>query len=464
MDPLEMDQVAPEVDALLAALDEERFRHVAGLADEPSLARLFAERHGVAHRETVAALKAAGQEALALRVAALRTDRAAVEEEEAWRAADAAARGVGPRGEEPLTALELALPRERDPARRRELARAAAEALGPAASAHEAWAERRARARAEAGLAPDWVIVVAGDQALAASDDAWRDVAAFAVRRVLGAAAREGADLSRADLLHVVSAARWDGLFRHGMLPVGLKLTAEPLGLPLAGIRIDDAPRAGRWPGAHAFGARISLGVRGGAPDWQDLLAATGRAVAAAAQPPRARDPVLAEALGWLLGSLALEPRWLAARADVERRHAQDVVRDLALRRLLALRADAAALRVATEVERGLSGAAWRRAHRDALTAATGAAWEGVRASRDADATRLAAAVRGADEGERLRRALRERFDEDYWRNPRTAEHLAGLLAAGRLPGGDAGGGDGEGAAPAGEAARMLVAKLEGGR
>jgi hypothetical protein len=463
MDPLEMDQVAPEVDGLLADLDEERFRHVAGLAGEPSLARLFAARHRAAHRDTVAALKAAGRDALGLRVAALRADRAAVAEEEAWRTADAGARGVGPRGAEPLPALELALSRERDPERRRELARAAAEAMAPAASAREAWAERRARARAEGGLAPDWEVVVAGDRALAVSDDAWRDVSAFTARRVLGPAAKDGADLSRADLLFVVSAARWDGLFRSGMLPVALKLTAEPLGLDLARVRIDDAPRAARWPGAHASGARISFGARGGAPDWQDLLAATGRAAAAAAQPPSARDPIVAEAFGWLLGSLALEPRWLAERADVERRNATDVVRELALRRLLALRADAAALRVATEVERGLSGAAWRSAHRDALTSATGAAWEGVRASRDADAPRLAARVRGADEGERLRRALRERFDEDYWRNPRTAAELAGVLAAGVLPG-SGGGGDGAGAAPAGEAARMLAAKLDDGR
>jgi hypothetical protein len=58
---------------------------------------------------------------------------------------------------------------------------------------------------------------------------------------------------------------------------------------------------------------------------------------------------------------------------------------------------------------------------------------DGVRAARDDDASRLAATVRGFAEGERLRAALRERFDEDWWRNPRTREHLAGLLAAGRL-------------------------------
>jgi hypothetical protein len=453
MDADEREHLAGEVDALAAALDEERFRHVAGLEPEPALARLFSAHGRAAHRETVAALRQAGNADLALRVAALRAERAAAEHEEAWRAAEARATGPGPRGPEPLAALERAIPRERDGERREALARAAAEAMGPAASAREAWAETRARARAEVGLAPDWPAVVDGDEALAASDDAWRDVSAYAARRELGPA-RKGRALSRADLLHVLALGRWDGPFRPGMLAVALRLTLEPLGL--AGrVRIDEADHPARWPGAHAVGGRVSFRPRGGAGDWQDLLAAAGRAIAAAA-PPSRRDPVLAEALAWLLGSLALEPRWLAARADVERRHALDAVRDLSLRRLFALRCDAAALRVATEVERGLSGAAWREAHREALAAATGAAWDRVRAARDADAVALAARVRGAAAGEALRAEVRERLDEEWWRNPRTAAHLAGLLAAGWPSGAEA-------QPPAAGAARALAGRLDGG-
>ncbi|HET8542744.1 MAG TPA: hypothetical protein VFL83_22915 [Anaeromyxobacter sp.] len=455
MDALEMDHLAGEVDALAGALDQERFRHVAGMEAAPAVASAFAARSRAAHRDTVAALRERGAEPLAARVAALRAERAAAEQEEAWRAAEARAAGIGPRGPEPLAALEVALPRERDRELRAALARAAAGALAPAASAREGWAEARARARAEVGLAPDWGAVVDGDEALAASDDAWRDVSAWAARRVLGEAPPAG--LARADLLHVLALARWDGLFRPGMLAVALKLTLEGLGLDAGRARIDDAARPAKWPGAHAVGARVSFRARGGAADWQDLLAAAARALCAAAAPPTRRDPVLAEALAWVLGSLALEPRWLAARADAERRDAPDLVRELALRRLFALRCDAAALRVATEVERGLSGLAWRDAHRDALSAATGAAWDAARASRDADAAALAARVRGAAAGERLRRELRERFDEDWWRNPRTAAHLAALLAAGRLP--DA---DGDARPPPTGGARALVARLEG--
>jgi hypothetical protein len=454
MDRGEIDQVAGEVDALARAVEEERFRHVAGLEPEPALVRLFSARSRAAHRDTVAALREAGDVALAERVAVLRAERAQAEAEEGWRAADARASASGPDGVAPLAALEVALGRERDPERRRALAAAAAEALGPAASAREEAVETRARARAEVGLAPDWRAVVLGDAALSASDDAWKDVLPFAARRELGGLPPQG--LSRGDLLRTLALVRWDGLFRAGMLPVAAKLTLERLGQDLGRLRIDDAARPAKWPGAHAVGALVSFRPRGGAGDWQDLLAAVGRALAAAAAPPHARDADLGEALAWLLGTLLLEPRWLAERADVERRHAKDVVRDLALRRLLALRAEGAALRVATEVERGLSGTAWREAHRAALHAATSAAWEGPRASRDGDADLLAARVRGAEAGEALRGEVVERFDEDWWRNPRTAPHLAGLLAAGRLaPSG----------APAagGAAARHLVSRLEGG-
>ena len=51
---------------------------------------------------------------------------------------------------------------------------------------------------------------------------------------------------------------------------------------------------------------------------------------------------------------------------------------------------------------------------------------------------------------------LVERFDEDWWRNPRAAGHLAAILAERRLPPAEA--------RPAGNtAARHLVSKLEGG-
>jgi hypothetical protein len=455
MDAAEIDLIAREVDALSLALETERARHVAGVEPEPALARLFAAQPRAAHKQTVAELREAGAEPLARRVAALRAERAAADDEEAWRAAKARAASTGPDGVAPVAALERAALREPDPTRRRALGRALDEALAPAAALREAAVEKRARARAEVGLAPDWRAVVEGDQALAASDDAWRDVLAFRARADLDLAPVPQGDLARVDLAHLLALARWDGLFRGVLLAPAVQRTLPALGLDPARLRVDAASRTAQWNGVHVLGARIVFRARGGAGDWQDLLEAAGRAFAAAAHPPHAREAAFGAALGWLLGSLALEPRWLGEHAGVERRHAADVVRDLALRRLLALRAGAAAFRVASEVERGLSGAAWREGYRDALTAATGAAWEGARAARDADADPHRAALAGAGAGERLRALARERFDEDWWRNPRTGPWLAGLLAGGALP-------EGEEATTPARAARALADRLEG--
>jgi hypothetical protein len=452
MEPIELDQVARDLDALSADLEQERFRHVAGLEAEPAVARLFPPRSRAAHRDTVTALRAGGNDDLASRVAAMRAERAQAQDEEAWRAADAAAVVLGPDGPAPLAGAEAAIPREPDRERRLSLARAAADAAEPSAARREAAAEARARARAEAGLFPDWTLVVEGDQALNLSEDAYRDVLAFRARHDLGLAPRPAGALVRADLLRLLALQRWDGLFRPGMLPVAMKLAWEVLGLDPTRIQVDDAARPAKWPGVHVQGSRVSFRAAGGAGDWLDLFEGGGAALANGHAPASRRDAAFSQALGALFGGLLLEPRFLAERVDAERRIARDLVRDLALRQLFRLRTRAAALRVATEVERGLSGAAWRESYRDALSAAALAGWDRVHAARDADAAALAAALAGAGLAERLRADLRERFDEDWWRNPRAAAHLAELLAAGRAPV--------EGSTPR-DAARALVARLQ---
>jgi hypothetical protein len=457
MDEQERIEIERDVDRLVEALDAERFRHVAGMEPAPSLTSLFQGASRAAHRGSAAALREApesGGKALGDRVAALRAERVQAEGEEAWRAAEGTAIGHGPAGPIGIVEAERSLAREPDPERRAAFARAAAEGCGAASPAREAAVEARARARAEVGLAPDWEAVVAGDALLSASDDAWRDVVAFSARRELGRDPAGDGGLSRADLLFVLSLGRWSGLFKAGMLPRALGATSGPLRFDLGRVRVDAEARPGKWPGVHAFGARVSFGPRGGGQDWLDLLDGAGRALAASHQPPRLRNPAFGHAVGWLLSSLLLEPRWLSERCDVERRDARELVRALALRRLFALRARAAALRISAEVERGLSGRAWREGYREAMTAALGATWDAVRAARDADGEAHRAALAGAGQGEALRRSMIERFDEDWWRNPRSAGPLAALLAAGGLP-------EGEQGSPA--AAAAALAGLVGG-
>jgi hypothetical protein len=433
MDGDERENLTRKVEALARTLGQERARHLAGLEPAPALAAVYAVHPEAADMEVVRALRAGGDRALGDQVAAAWAGWRVAPHEEAWRAAEVAARVEGPDGPLPLAEAELALARDPDRARRLLLARAVAEAMEGPARHREAGAEARARTRAEAGLVPDWGAVVEGDQLLGATDDAWQDLLGFFAGREPGLAAVRRGDLRRDDLLHLAAFPRLDGLFRATALGAAVRSAAGDLGLELGRLRIDEAGRPSAWPGARAEGERVVFRRRGGLADWPDLLDALGRALAVALHPRHAPDAVFAAALGGLLSGLCLEPGWLRARLEVERREVPDLLRALGLRRLLGLRAAAAALRVATEVERGLSGQAWREAHREALRAALQAGWDGVRASRDAEAPPLVAAVRGFAAGERLRAALRQQFDEDWWRNPRTREHLAGLLAAGSL-------------------------------
>jgi len=455
MDEDSRDTLAQAVDHLALALEQERYRHVAGIDPAPGLRRLFAGHDEATHPDTVAMLREEGEPALLRSVGALRAERLAAGQEEGWRAAESGAPVMGPDGLLPLAQAEASLAREPDPVRRRAMAAAVARALEPAAGLREQASELRVRVRADHGLLPDWERVVDGDRLLDATDDAWTELLAHAAHRDLDLAPQPRGDLTRADLLRLLSYPAYDGLFRRSGLAELLRAACGALGLDPGALQIGETTRVAAWPGAHALGQRVAFRPRGGLPDWLDLLDACGRSAIAARQPPVGRDPVFVAAWGWLLQSLLLEPGFLSARVDLSKRELVEVTRALALRALFRLRASAAAGRVATEVERGMSGARWREAHREALTSACHAAWDGVRASRDAEAGPLLARVTGFAAGERLRVQLREQFDEDWWRNPRTPQHLAGLLAAGGFAGTEAP------SAPV--AARGLVGLLERG-
>ncbi|HTP52287.1 MAG TPA: hypothetical protein VMK42_16475 [Anaeromyxobacteraceae bacterium] len=430
MDGVDVEEVRSEIDALSRKLAEERFRHVAGIEAEPALAAAFRAHGRAAHKDTVAALRGQGEAELARAVAALRAERAAAGEEEAWRAAESAASGECPGGRLPLGAADLRASAEADRARRLAFERGAAEAARSAAPRREAAAEARARARAEMGLVPPWEAVVEGDELLNASEDAYREALSWLASRQALPAPPSG-ELGRADLRHLLGLRAYDGLFRPQLLAAELRRAFLGLGLDPEPVRVDAEERPAKWPGAHAFEGRVSFRRQGGVADWLGLFAAVGAAVAARASPPSRRARHFPAALGALASSLLLAPRFLERALGVERRHLPDVVRGVALRRLFELRVRAAALRVAAESERGLTGAAWRRAHREALGAAALATWPDGLAARDSDADLLFTSLAGAAWGEKLRRELVERYDEDFFLNPRTPGALSGLLAAG---------------------------------
>ncbi len=454
MDSGEVEEVRSEVDALRRDLAEERFRHVAGLAARPSLAPIFETHPVAAHRDTVRALREAGERDLSDRVAGLAAERASAEGEERWRAADASATGLGPDGPVPLSEAELALLHDRDRERRGMLGRAVVEGAHASAAPREAAAEARAAARSSLGLTPAWEEVVQADGLLAASDAAYADLLGWFARRD-GLEPHPRGDLDRTELLHLLAFRDHDGLFRSAPLSRAVLDGFDGLGADVRRVRLDGGARAAKWPGAHPFEGRVSFRRQGGLADWIDLMDAAGRASVLGASRPSTRDPALAATVGALGVGLLLEPRFLAAAAGAERKGSRDVARRLALRLLFQLRVRAAAFRVATEVERGTGGRAWHEAHREALTRATLASWPDGLAHRDDDAGELRATLAGAAWAAAIRHDLRERFDEDYWRNPRTGEALSGRLAAGSP-------GPQEERPPLAGAAEALVSVLEG--
>jgi hypothetical protein len=430
VDGAEVELLRAEVDALRRDLAEERFRHVTGIEAAPSLEPLFRARSRAAHRDTVAELRESGEVDLAARVASLRAERAAAAEEEGWRAASASASVPLPEGRVGLAEADLRVLREPDRSRRRALGRAVADAVRSAETLREAAAERRARARAEVGLSPPWEDVVQGDEILNTSEDAYREALSWLASRE-GLAPLPSGDLERADLRYLLALHGYEGLFRPGLLFREIARAFAGLGLDSARVRLDAERRPGKWPGAHAFEERVSFGQQGGAADWLGLFGAAAAAVAASASAPSARAPDFPAAMGALAASLLFTPRFLLDALRIEKKYVADLVRSLALRRLFELRTRAAALRVAAESERGMSGEAWHEAHREALSSASLAVWPYGLAARDSDAGALAAELRGAASGEWLRRELTERYDEDFFRNPRTRSAVAGLLAAG---------------------------------
>ncbi|HTP24594.1 MAG TPA: hypothetical protein VMK12_02895 [Anaeromyxobacteraceae bacterium] len=421
--------IAREVGALIGELALERFRHVAGIEKVPRLVEVFGAHSRAAHKGVVVALESQGEKELAARVAVLRTERVQAADEEAWRAAETAASVLGPDGLVPLSTAQLAVANERDRGRRRALGTATAEAAR--LPAREAAAEKRAQARAEVGLVPDWDGVVEADALLAVSEDAYRDVLAFDARRegVSSEPAPRG-DLSRADLLYVLALHRFAGLFPRGMLFLVLQRTAAALRLDLGRIGVEEGNRPEQWPGAHAFETRVSFRRQGGACDWLGLFRAAGQALAAASLPPASRPSHAMFTMGELFAALLVDRGFLVARLGADKREVADLSRSLALRLLFEMRTRAAALRFATEVDRGMSGEAWCEAHRETMGLAALASWPRGLAARDCDSSRHAGALRGAARAEILRRALVERCDEDWWKNPRSADLLASWFAA----------------------------------
>lgn len=385
-----------------------------------------------------------------------------------------------------LGAAELA-PLARERAAR---ACAAVEGLGVAAGYDDTFARVAGEPpAARAALAADW---------LGRTEAAWADTLAERARRTVGLAARE---LVAADLPAVL-AGNDEASPRGSALAAAARAQLAALGLdPDAGGRVRvgvlgagaTVGGAGGAPSGVPFGAAALAGraaaraVPVRVPSEVYLLARTGAAAARASGPGAARgyldalgralhrahaDPALpfearwaagavrARATGALLAALLRDRGWLRRYAALSGGALDGAARAAAFRELAAARGFAARTTVSAaaygdEVALGDVEAVYA----DRARAAFGVAPDPGDAMADLDAPfAVGDALGGVLAAGALADALRDRFDEDWWRNPRAGPWLAAEWFAG---GGASGGGEGAGPTAAGPLAAALVRALQ---
>jgi len=215
---------------------------------------------------------------------------------------------------------------------------------------------------------------------------------------------------------------------------------------PRAGgrIRVDDEPRPNKTPRAFVATPRIPdevvLVVRpsGGPDDYAAYLHELGHALHFANTDPglpveyrRLGDASVTEAFAFVLDGLLRERGWLKRFAGVAQ--PREVLRFTAFHKLWFLRRYAAKLEYELLLHTEGPGPRSRETYRELLSDATLVAWPGELYLFDVDAFFYAARYLRAWIFEaQLRELLRERFDEEWYRNDRTGPFLLGLWRQGQ--------------------------------
>jgi hypothetical protein len=282
-------------------------------------------------------------------------------------------------------------------------------------------------------------------EALRQGDDAARDLTAFALKRLdpqLKAGAARQPDLERAlaapwcfevlrkeDLTHAVTRTLGDLDFHPNAF----------------GKILIDAETPGRAPGAHLVKLevpdqlRLVLTAAPGFDGYAACLGAWGEAAVLASTPKTlpfidrvVGDAAIAKTFRLLFESLLLDEGWLKRAVRATSAQAREVARLFAWRQLVQLRAQAALVPVVREgLERG-AVRALSDAYVSAMERALHVAPERGRYLVDLPVMGESLPTLDAWALEaRLVHTLRERFNEDWWRNPAAGRFLTGLAARG---------------------------------
>ncbi|ADO70007.1 conserved uncharacterized protein [Stigmatella aurantiaca DW4/3-1] len=470
-----MHSVRARLDDFLADLANLHYRHGAGLSPELPVAALHASFPELSSAETFAAATEALEKAraknepLGVRRLQLLRELIAGQVEEGLAARDVEA--VAKLEAHARMALDdqalsfgealAQIPHEPNRGRRALLERAVGNFL---------WSEKgRYGARREAALqtaeqlgAQDYPtlredvsgialgkLVEAANETLRLTEDAYRDVLGYVLHKIDPTLrALPGGNARRHDLQAALQAPWMDSFFlREGLAPAVMRWLNDWNFPPTARgrIRIDDEPRPGKAhrpfvAAVHVPGeVRLVLQARGGMDALGDLLHECGHAQHLAhiaetlpVELRRLGDASVTEGFAALTERLLLSSEWLKRYLQLPTPVAKDAVRLAAFQALAVLRRHCAKLPY--EMSLFTRGPSEERAEEYAA---------GQRRALfvephpgyflfDVDPQLYSARYLRAWALEaRLTARLRERFNEDFWRNPAAGEWLKGLFAKG---------------------------------
>lgn len=463
----ELPELRDDARGLCAELALARYRRAAGLPARATLQGILERHPQAANRDGLAQAREALANALAedprrpgriarltslrdflVQVRALALEPGAAQElfDLPQRALVRPPGDAGLHGALPAVSVARELPFVRARDRRAELEAALASALqsadGTRSAAWEAAQAALSEAAMPALLGPE---ERRDAEALLDRTDALaKDLGGWLLERHTGAKPYPGG-AERHDVLHLLWAPGCASAFPRGEMLRTVRRWAEMLRLDPGAdnaIRLDEDDRPLKWMGARAEAID---------PPWEVALTflpaegprALGKLMAAlsVAQlrtgPPSDAPPedlwlgekVVAHACAALLESFAQDPAFLrrCAKADLSR----DDERAIAIAGVIDARLAAArALGAGQAHESGL-GARAAQAHRELFARAAGAELRAGLALCDLRPLAPAAELQGRALAARARAFLRERYDEDFWRNPRTLSSLNGLWGRG---------------------------------
>ncbi len=454
------EELRRDAEALSEALGGEWYRAGAGLTTDPQFATIYERFAHLGAPSAVAAARVAGSTSLLEWAADFRVGRAVADLDEAqqrWEQTTVVELDDGSTLSYQRVPIELANTPNRD--RRRAIDAARTARLSEVADLCRERFRRERAILAEVTPEADAVaaraslsgidldgLTEAGARFLAETDDLYREVLFdFASRRVDASPT----DLARYDIAYLFRAERYDAAFDGAQMVAIARAQVGEMGLDAecgGRVRFDTVERPGKSPRAFMAPVRVPdevylvLRPQGGHGDYRTFWHELGHAMHFASvdadrvyEERWLGDNSVTEAYAMLCDHLTLDQGWLKRYAGLSREDAETLARDAFVEELFFVRRYAAKIAYECELYRAGVDADMGACYADHLTRATGFRYGPEDALVDVDPGFYAARYLRAWQLEAaLHRVFVDRYDADWYRNPRAGPELGALLARGQ--------------------------------